>query len=148
MKQEFVTLYGKAIVERDVLFIRNLDVPFTRSILSRFGYELAFAGIFVLAFFKDEGPGKNISILGWGFLLLTRLPNWYDLLFRRSYTNRIPLKRIRSISTENDNFGLNSFVRLDLANGRYRKIPFRTMEKQYEAFVEMISQRITHHQFA
>ena len=36
MKQEFVTLYGKATVERDVLFIRNLDLPFTKTSLFQF----------------------------------------------------------------------------------------------------------------
>ena len=148
MKQEFVTLYGKATVERDVLFIRNLDLPFTKTSLFQFFYEATFAGIFILAFFKTDGPHKYISILGWGFLLLSRLPQWYDLLFRRSYSNRIPLSRIRSVSIENDQYGLNSFVQLHLDKGRYRKIPFRTMEKEYINFIEAITERITQPQLA
>ena len=148
MKQEFVTLYGKAIVERDVLFIRNFDVPFTRTGLFRIIYELAFLGVFVLAFFKDDGPRKYVSLLVWGFLLLTRFPQWYDILFRRSFANRIPLKNIRSATTENDHHGLNSFVHLQLSNGRTRKIAFRTMEKQYEAFITAISHQIIQPQLA
>src|SRR5215203_3028752 len=101
-QQEFVTLYGKAIVERDILFIRSFDVPVTRTNLFRIAYGLCFLTLFVLAFFKDEGPKKYVSILVWGFLLLMRLPQWFDILFIRSYANRIPLNRIKSITSETD----------------------------------------------
>jgi hypothetical protein len=147
-QQEFVTLYGKAIIERDVLFLRSYNVPFTRTNFFRVGYELCFIAIFVLSFFKDEGPGKYISILGWGFVLLFRFTEWFDILLKRSYAHRIPLNRVESVATEPDQFGLNTNIRLQLRNGRYRIIPFRTMEKQYEAFIEAISHQIAPTQFA
>ena len=37
MKQEFVTVYGKAIIERDKLYIRTLNIPFS---------ETAFASVY------------------------------------------------------------------------------------------------------
>jgi hypothetical protein len=147
-QQEFVTLYGKATIERDILFLRNMDVPLTRTNFFRVCYELFFIAIFVLSFFKTDGPGKYISVLGWGFVLLFRFTEWFDIFFRRSYANRIPLNRINSFTTEPDQFGVNTNVRLHLTNGRYRIIPFRTMEKQYEAFIERISHQIAPTQFA
>ena len=142
-----MTLYGKAIIERDVLFLRNFDVPVTRTNLFRVFYELGFIAVLALGFFK-EGPRKYVFLLGWGLLVLMRSSEWFDIFFKRSYANRISLKRIKSIATEPDQFGLNTNVRLHLANGRYRVIPFRTMEKQYEAFIEAISHQTAPTQFA
>ena len=146
-QQEFVTLYGKAIVERDVLFVRNFDVPFTRTSLFRIFYELCFLALFVLSFFREDGF-KYVFTIFWGILFLTRFENWYEILIKRSYASRIPLKNIRSVTTEADQFGLNTNVRLHLRNGRHRVILFRTMEKQYEGFIEFISHQIAQPQFA
>jgi hypothetical protein len=35
MKQGFVTVYGKLIIENNTLFIRNVEVPFSRSMYAR-----------------------------------------------------------------------------------------------------------------
>jgi hypothetical protein len=141
-QQEFVTLYGKAIIERDTLFLRTFDVPFTRTNFFRVCYALSFIVVFVLGFLRDDGPKKYVFLLGWGLMILLRVSELFEVFFRRSYSNRIPLSRIRSITTEPDQFNLNTDVRLHLASGRYRIIPFRTMEKQYEPFVEFISHQI------
>lgn len=150
-QQEFVTLYGKAIIERDVLFLRSFYVPFTRTNFFRIGYELVFLLIltyWVIAFTSGDDPKRFISVLGWSFIVLLRTPRLYDVLLKRSYANRIPLHRIKDVTSVADSQGLHIFVKLHLANGRYRKICFRTMEKQYESFIEAISHHLEQTQFA
>ena len=73
---------------------------------------------------------------------------FYDVLFKRSLAKRIPLNRIRSFEIKPDEIGLETFVVLHLKSGRYKKIVFRTLEKQYEPFTELVSQFITQPQLA
>ena len=145
---EFVTLYGKVVIERNVLFIRNFDVPFTRTNLFRIVYELCFIGVFIMSFFIENAPKKYLHLLAWGILLLSRVTQLYDILFSRSYSNRIPLSRINSVTTSADNSGHHTFVHLHLKNGRYRVIPFRTLEKQHETFIEAITSELATTQLA
>jgi hypothetical protein len=69
-------------------------------------------------------------------------------LIKRSFANRIPLNRIKSFEIKPDEIGLETFVILHLKSGRYKKIIFRTLKKQYEPFTELVSQHITQPQFA
>ena len=72
----------------------------------------------------------------------------YDILFKRSLSNRIPLNRIKSFEIKPDEIGLETFVILHLKSGRYKKKFFRTLEKQYEPFTELLSQHIIQPQLA
>jgi len=144
MKQEFVMLYGKAIIEKDILHIRSLDVPFSKTILAQLLIPLLFVAVFIMQFFREEGPKRNIGIVLWGILMLTRLPEILDRLIRRSYASRIPLDRIKAIKVEEEEpYGLNVNVTIHLRNGRYRKLVFRKLEQQYEPFIETITHHIT-----
>jgi hypothetical protein len=93
-------------------------------------------------------PERFISVLGWSFVVLLRTPRLYEVFIKRSYANRIPLNRIKDVTSAADNQGLHTFVKLHLANGRYRNIRFRTMEKQHEPFIETISHHLEQPQFA
>ncbi len=148
MKETFTTLYGKAIIEKNILFIRSFDVPFTRTAFAKILYLLFFVIAFILQFFIDEEPRKYVGVVLFGLMLLFRLPDFYDVLIKRNYSNRIILSNIKSVKTENDTHGLNTTVVLQLKNGRYRKIIFRTMEKQHESFSEILFQHTTAFQLA
>lgn len=148
MNHEFVTVYGKAIIEKDKLFIRSLDVPFSKTAFSQIAYELFFVVVFALQFFKEHGPMVYVSLLAWGVVFAFRLPAIYDVLFKRSYASRIALNKIKSMEIEEDTHGLQIFIILNLQNNRYRKIPFRKLENQYEPFTEVISHHLTSSQLA
>jgi hypothetical protein len=147
MKQEFVTVYGKVIIEKDKLFIRSFEVPFSRTPFAQVGFEVSFLLVLVLQFFTSDGPGRYVGIIVWGLVLLVRLPNLYDVVFKRSYASRIALSKIKSVKTEEDTHGLETYVILNLHNGRYRKIIFRRLENQYESLVEAISQHTSQFQY-
>jgi hypothetical protein len=148
MKQEFITLYGKVVVERNILFIRNTDVPFSRSVFARIGYYLLLVALFIMQFFRDEKALQYTGIVVVGFLLLSRLPDLYDCFIKRSYANRISLDQIQSVEIRENEFDLNMDVLIRLKNGRYRQIIFRKLENQYEPFAELITQHINQVQFA
>ncbi len=143
MKKEFVTLYGKAIIERDILYFKSMYLPFSKTAFARIGFEFAFIILFLLQFFRDPGFKMYVGILMCGILFLFRIPILFDVLFKRSYASRIPLQKIKSVTIIDDNFGLLILATLHLTNGRYKKIAFRKLENQYEPFAEFISQFIT-----
>jgi hypothetical protein len=148
MAQEFVTVYGKAVIERNVLFIRSFDVPITRTAVAMLFLEICYILVFIVHLFGNEGPFYYVGIVVWGSLLAFRTPEIYDALIKRSYSSRIPLNRIQSATLSDDNFGLQTYVTLHLKNGRYRKIIFRKLENQYNAFIEAISTHTTESQLA
>lgn len=143
MKHEFVTLYGKAVIERDVVYIRSVDIPLSKTSLAIISYNLLWIVVFVMQFFREEGPRKYIGIVLFGVLFLSRFREVYDALIKRSYASRIPLDRIRSVTIEEqEHIGLNVDVILHLKSGRYKKIVFRKLEGQYQPFIGLVSQHI------
>src|SRR5918993_4245468 len=148
MKQEFVTLYGRAIIEKDTLYLRSPYLPFEKTAFAQVGYRLAFPLIFILQFFRSEGPKMYVGLLLWGIIMLFHLPALYDVLFKRSYASRIPLSRIRSYKIEDDHHGIQTEITLYLKNGRYRKILFRKLENQHVPFTEFISMHSSEFHFA
>lgn len=148
MKPKFITLYGKVVLDNNRIFIKAFDVPFTRTSFAQVTYQLLFVVIFILQFFFRDGLRLYLGIFIWGILLAGHLPDLYRVLFKRSYANFIPLKNIRSVNIENDHRGLHTTVSLMLANGRERKIIFRTLENQYQPFTELILQHIAQPQLA
>ncbi|HEV7330075.1 MAG TPA: hypothetical protein VGN63_03460 [Flavisolibacter sp.] len=98
---------------------------------------------FVLQFYRSEGPFFYVGIIIWSLFLIDRLPRMFDLLFKRSYANRIPIQSILSFDHEEDRNGLEAIVRLHLSNGRYRRLRFRKLEHQLELFTEQLSQYLS-----
>jgi hypothetical protein len=148
MKQEFITSRGKVIIERNVLYIRTLKFSLTDSIAARLFYSLIPLGLFFIQLFEPESAKRNMSLFIWGGLALLHIYPLFDLLFKRSIASRIPLERIRSFEVKADPSGLESNVILHLSNGRYRQICFRTLENQFEPFLEAIGQSVTTTQLA
>ena len=148
MKQGFVTVYGKLIIENNILFIRNVEVPFSRSIYARDLKEVFIVTAFIVQFYRDDEIRSLIGLILWGLVLLYHLPEMWDLVAKRDYANRIPLHQIMHYDTKDHLNGLEVDVILQLKNGRYRKIPFRKLEHQHESFIELLSQYLSAPKFA
>ena len=141
MKQEFTTLYGKAIVERGVLHFRSPYLPFYKTAFAEIGYEILWLSWFPLRLFTSDKPMDYFVAGVIGILVLTRIPTMFDKFLKRSYSSRIPLSWIVSVDTADDDpHGLHITVRLFLKSGRYKKIRFRKLENQHEPFVVSLSQ--------
>lgn len=143
MKQSFVTVYGKAIIENNTLFIRLTDVPFSRSTFAAILREVVFVLVFILQFFREDEIKQKIGIVVWGLLMIFELPKIYELVFKRSYSNRIPIQNIQSFKSHDHINGLETIVTLYLKSGRQRVIPFRKLENQTGPFLEMLSQYLS-----
>jgi hypothetical protein len=148
MKQGFVTVYGKLIIENNTLFIRNVVVPFSRSIYARVLKEIFIVAAFIMQFYREDEIRSLIGLILWGFILLYHIPEIWDLVAKRDYANRIPLQHIVHYSTKDHLSGLEVDVILQLKNGRYRKIAFRKLEHQHESFIELLSQYLSAPKFA
>jgi hypothetical protein len=150
MAQEFITSNGKVTKERDVLFIRNLKLSFSNTLVYQAGYPFIVLIAFILQFIRttDIEFAYYFRIIFWAILLSSQIPALYDILIKRSFAKRISLNRIKSFEIKPDEIGLETFVILHLKLGRYKKIAFRTLEKQYEPFTALFSQHITQPQFA
>lgn len=146
-KQEFFTAYGFAVFERDVVYFRSPYLPFFKTAFAQIGYALLLPAVFILQFFRQNKLWL-IGAFAFGLLMLTNIDKIYHALFKKSYFSRIPLKNIVDFSTEEDQHGLQTTLKLKLQNGRYKEVLFRTHEGQLEPFTQLLSQYIHHPQFA
>lgn len=141
MKNEFITVNGKVVVDRDAVLI----IPVNRKLItaSRSFIPFLLIVVFINSIFNTQDNRKDyVNAIFWGLVVVTQLPALYDMLIRRNYANRIPIEKIDSFEIKADNTGLETFVLLKLKSGRYREICFRTMEAQLEPFTEVILERI------
>src|SRR4051812_37871343 len=108
MKKELITLYGKATIERDVLYFQSPYLPFSETAFAQIAISVLWIFLFAIQFFREDGPKKNMSILVFGVLLVLHLPEIFDKLFKRSYASRIPLLKIVSVTTADDSHGFQT----------------------------------------
>jgi len=140
MKQEFITSIGKVIRERDVLFIKNLNFKFHHGLVYELLPPIAWILYALSWFISIENNFELFMGFVVSFIAFFHFYPFYDLIFKRSLSKRIPLQRIESFEVKQGESLLETDVILHLKNGRYRKIVFRTLEKQYEPFTELLSQ--------
>lgn len=149
MNEEFITSAGKLIVNNKRLLIQDLKFSFQKTAIGEITVPILFI---VCIFFSFIDAGKPFSFLApvifSGVFLFYYFKQLFTALFKKSYSNYIPLKRIKSFEVKPDEFGLETEVRLYLKNGRYRSVVFRTLENQYQHFTEILSQYIIQPQFA
>jgi hypothetical protein len=140
MKTAFITVRGRINLERNILFIRTSNLQLSETVA--FKFFLAFAPLLVLLLilFEENGPKKYVQVLMWSFLVVAKINYLYDVLFRLSFSNRIPLSNIVSYDLKDDPNGLETIVTLQLKSGRKRILVFRTLEGEYEPFLETIAQ--------
>lgn len=139
MKEEFVTLYGKATIERDTIYLRSPYLPFEKTIFAQIGIEIIWILSFVLQLITTDTPMQTFVTIVLGFLVFTRFPGMYDKCFKRSYASCIPLSAIQNITIQDDLHGIQTEAKLHLKNGRYKKITFRKLEGQLEKFFVSLS---------
>lgn len=140
MNQEFITSNGKVVRERNILFIKTLKFHFSDSIIGQWLWALV--PVFAILISCSLDGWRKVSGLFYLLLFFDNLKLLYRLLFTKSFAGRIPLEKINSFEIKPDKTGLETHVILKLKSGRYRTIAFRTLEKQYEPFTELISQHI------
>lgn len=139
MKKGFVSSRGSVEVERDILFIKNKKSYFFETGFAKIAYSLIPPiGLFIV-FFMDYDPFRFfMRVLLFGIWTLDRIPSLYRLIFKTSFSKRIPLQNIVSAETKEDIHGLEVDVLLHLRNNRVRVIPFRKLEKQYEELLSVL----------
>lgn len=144
MQQEFISSYGKVILENNVLFIRKRKPSLTFSEVARVLFPVILITRFVLYFFEEDSPKQSVGLVIFGVLSLfygLELGHkLYRILIRQSFANRIPLHKIKSHRLEEDANGLDMHLFLQLRSGRERKISFRKLEKQYEGLLSILAQ--------
>lgn len=139
MKQEFITSKGKIAISRNTIYIKKWKSSFEESLVGRLLFPFAFLFATVIKFIQPDEPMDYFGVVVFGILFLFYADRIYDVLIKRSIANRITLERIRFYEVKPDDL-LETEIILHLKNGRYRSVLFRTLEKQYEPFIEAISQ--------
>jgi len=151
MKKEFISSNGKVEIERNVIYVKTMLYGGIEN--TAFG-KLLFPSMIVLYLVLTgmgdfDNPLKLIiSSAVCGIMGASYVPQVYDILFKKSFATRIPMDRIVSFELRPDTTGLETQVILHLRNGRYRSIKFRTLEKQYEPFTDLLSQNLSQPQIA
>ena len=140
MKQEYITSVGKVINEREVLYFRNLDLRFHHTIFYELFVPVGWVFLAIVHLVVAIQPFDYFKGILFSILAILHGYPIYDILVRRSLSTRIPLKNIVSFEMKETMSNLETDVILHLRSGRYKKIAFRTLEKQYEPFIELISQ--------
>ncbi len=138
MNEEFITTNGRVIFERKVLFIKTAKMRFSDSGLGQWLWALLPVGVITASFFKEDEVRKWASILIATVIFSKNFVLLKHLIVKKSFASRIPLKRVVFFQLEPDATGLETKVHLTLSSGRVRTISFRTLEKQYEPFTELL----------
>ena len=144
MQQEFISSYGKVILENNIVFIRKIKPSLTFSEVVRVMAPVFFLIRFVFYIFEDNTPERNFGLVLFGLLsILHGIEPGYDLykaLFTKSFAKRIPLQKIHGYRVEDDANCLEVHLFLQLRSGRERKITFRKLEEQHEKLISFLPQ--------
>jgi hypothetical protein len=136
MKQEFITTHGKVVIERDKIFL----IPQ----LAGGNYYLNNLFILIVCIITAYEVGADkASFLG--IVAIISLIEIYPFI-KRSFTestrNRILLNEIKHITVEPPKNEFETLVKLHLNSAKPRIIKFRTLENQYQPFIEAVSEHI------
>jgi hypothetical protein len=147
MQQTFVFSYGKLVLENGILYIRKTKPALTVSQTLNAFLPVIFAARFVFYLLEDPSPKRNVGVILFGCLVVLHVllnsGELYKFLFKRSFRKRIPLHKIKATRTEDDPNELEVHLYLQLQSGRERKITFRKLENQHEAFVLALSEYLS-----
>lgn len=87
----------------------------------------------------DTGKAtKWVSVIIFALILLLYVGVLYDFVFRRYWKNNLDISNINKIRVSSSYEGLETNVVVTLKSKRYKQFKFRTLEKQYEDFIEAI----------
>jgi hypothetical protein len=139
MRQDYITSTGIVTIEKNIVYIRRKIGGLNYKLLFEFLVPLVFITRFVFKLSEDPSPGRSMGVFVYGLgSLLTIVPLLYTL-FRKSFSNRIPIQKIQAYKIEEDPNGLEIHLILRLNSGRERIISFRKLEHQLEAFVAALA---------
>ena len=139
MKQDFVTSLGKVEKVRNIIFIKNLDFHFHHSLFYELFIPIAWIIVTLVRSLTAQNNFEYIQAVVSAALAIGHGYPFYDILFKRSLSKRTPVDSIKSYEIQASKSGLETYIILHLQSGRYKKIAFRTLEKQHEGFLETIS---------
>ncbi len=123
-------------MEYNVLFIKNRKVYFQETGFARITWNGLPVVLLILVFFMSYEPFRFYThLVLYGIWTIDRLPSLYKLIFKTSFSKRIPLENIAAVEVKEDANGLETQVLLFLKNKRVRTVTFRKLENQYEAFL-------------
>ena len=138
---EFITRSGKIIADKNVLFIRMIDLSWHNTLAYEVFFPLGWLLLFISRFFGENKSSFEIAVTCLiGMLMMMHIKPLYDIIFRRSLAYRIPVNRIASYEIREGNNILETVVHLNLHTGRYRRIVFRSHEGQVEPFTRYLEQ--------
>ncbi|MGI8600159.1 MAG: hypothetical protein ACR2KB_12975 [Chitinophagaceae bacterium] len=137
MKQEFITTYGKIIIERDKLFIQRVKRELSWKSISFF----FLVGAIILVIITPV-ISRWIMLIIWAIHFIVEHFETIKKLPETSFKNRILLSEIESTSYTDDVSGFDTIVSLKLSSGKTRHIKFRKLENQYHPFIEAVSQQM------
>jgi hypothetical protein len=136
VKKKFITSKGSIELEYNVLFIKNRKVYFQETGFARITWNGLPVVLLILVFFMSYEPFRFYThLVLYGIWTIDRLPSLYKLIFKTSFSKRIPLENIAAVEVKEDANGLETQVLLFLKNKRVRTVTFRKLENQYEAFL-------------
>jgi len=140
MSQNFITTNGSVVIERNILFVKTAKLNFAQSAVGQWLWALVPMVSIAISLSKESQTAKWASVLVSILVFSKNLQLLKKLVFDKSFASRIPVQNILSFTTEDDSRGLETLVHLKLSSGRTRTVSFRTIEQQFEPFLQHLPQ--------
>ena len=137
----YVTVDSKLFIEGNEIRQKRVTKDLSQKILVSAFFFLWFIDLFIkkLNTALDTGhAGKWVLVSFYGILLLLFAGIIYDFIFRRYWKNKVAVSNIKKIKIVPSNNGLETDVVVTVKSNRYKLYRFRTLENQYDDFIDKI----------
>ncbi len=138
---EFITTDGKLLLEGNTIKQKRLTNTRRTNILLYCYFLLFIINLTVERIDIAQVAGKTsrwISVGIHGVFLLLYIGVLFEFLFRQYLKSNVDILKIDKITTYPSDEGLETNVVLTMKSKRYKHYKFRTLEKQYDRFIETI----------
>ena len=137
----YVTVDSKLFIEGNEIRQKRVTKDLSQKILVSAFFFLWFIDLFIkkLNTALDTGhAGKWVLVSFYGILLLLYAGIIYDFIFRRYWKNKVAVSNIKKIKIVPSDNGLETDVVVTVKSNRYKLYRFRTLENQYDDFINKI----------
>ena len=137
----YVTVDSKLFIEGNEIRQKRVTKDLSQKILVSAFFFLWFIDLFIkkLNTALDTGhAGKWVLVSFYGILLLLYAGIIYDFIFRRYWKNKVAVSNIKKIKIVPSDNGLETDVVVTVKSNRYKLYRFRTLENQYDDFIDKI----------
>ncbi len=137
----YVTVDSKLFIEGNEIRQKRVTKDLSQKILVSAFFFLWFIDLFIkkLNTALDTGhAGKWVLVSFYGILLLLFAGIIYDFIFRRYWKNKVAVSNIKKIKIVPSDNGLETDVVVTVKSNRYKLYRFRTLENQYDDFIDKI----------